>query len=100
MVPMLTTRITEFFGVERPIVQGGLMWVAKAELVSAVSNAGGMGFITALPFPAGGDPDVPGPDRQAFRGHPDLSADAAAAGLPSLHRCLRRGRDPVHRNRR
>jgi nitronate monooxygenase len=48
---MLTTRITEFFGVERPIVQGGLMWVAKAGLVSAVSNAGGMGFLTALTFP-------------------------------------------------
>ena len=48
---MLKTRITEFFGVERPIVQGGLMWVARAELVSAVSNAGGMGFMTALTFP-------------------------------------------------
>jgi len=48
---MLTTRITEFFGVERPIVQGGLMWVATAELVAAVSNAGGMGFMTALTFP-------------------------------------------------
>ena len=48
---MLTTRITEFFGVERPIVQGGLMWVATAELVSAVSKAGGMGFMTALTFP-------------------------------------------------
>jgi nitronate monooxygenase len=51
MVLMLKTRITEFFGVERPIVQGGLMWVATAELVSAVSNAGGMGFMTALTFP-------------------------------------------------
>jgi nitronate monooxygenase len=48
---MLKTRITEFFGIERPIVQGGLMWVATAELVSAVANAGGMGFITALTFP-------------------------------------------------
>jgi nitronate monooxygenase len=48
---MLKTRITEFFGVERPIVQGGLMWVATAELVSAVANAGGMGFMTALTFP-------------------------------------------------
>jgi nitronate monooxygenase len=47
---MLKTRITEFFGIERPIVQGGLMWVATAELVSAVSNAGGMGFMTALTF--------------------------------------------------
>ncbi|MCU0559489.1 MAG: nitronate monooxygenase [Desulfobacterales bacterium] len=48
---MLKTRITEFFGVERPIVQGGLMWVATAELVAAVANAGGMGFMTALTFP-------------------------------------------------
>ena len=42
---MLRTRITDFFGIERPIVQGGLMWIARAELVSAVSNAGGIGFI-------------------------------------------------------
>ena len=48
---MLKTRITEFFGIERPIVQGGLMWVATADLVSAVANAGGMGFMTALTFP-------------------------------------------------
>ncbi|MDA8137251.1 MAG: nitronate monooxygenase [Desulfobacteraceae bacterium] len=47
---MLKTRITEMFGVERPIVQGGLMWIAKAELTSAVANAGGMGFMTALSF--------------------------------------------------
>jgi nitronate monooxygenase len=51
---MLKTRITEFFGIERPIVQGGLMWVATAELVSAVANAGGMGFMTALTFPDAG----------------------------------------------
>ena len=48
---MLSTRITQFFGVERPIVQGGLMWVATADLVAAVANAGGMGFMTALTFP-------------------------------------------------
>ena len=45
---MLKTRITEFFGIDYPIVQGGLMWIAKAELVSAVGNAGGIGFLTAL----------------------------------------------------
>jgi nitronate monooxygenase len=39
------------FGIERPIIQGGLMWVARAELVSAVSNAGGIGFMTALTHP-------------------------------------------------
>ncbi|KJS31008.1 MAG: nitronate monooxygenase [Desulfatitalea sp. BRH_c12] len=47
---MLKTRITEMFGVARPIVQGGLMWIARAELTSAVANAGGMGFMTALSF--------------------------------------------------
>ena len=48
---MIKTRITEFFGVERPIIQGGLMWIARAELTSAVANAGGMGFMTALTHP-------------------------------------------------
>lgn len=48
---MIKTKITEMFGVERPIVQGGLMWIARAELTSAVANAGGMGFMTALTFP-------------------------------------------------
>lgn len=47
----MKTRVTEMFGIERPIVQGGLMWVARAELVSAVSNAGGIGFMTALTHP-------------------------------------------------
>ncbi len=48
---MFTTRITELFGVRYPIVQGGLMWIANAQLTSAVANAGGMGFMTALSFP-------------------------------------------------
>lgn len=48
---MIRTRITELFGVEKPIIQGGLMWIARAELTSAVANAGGMGFMTALTFP-------------------------------------------------
>jgi len=47
---MIKTRITDFFGIERPIVQGGLMWVARSELASAVGNAGGIGFMTALTF--------------------------------------------------
>jgi nitronate monooxygenase len=49
---MFKTRITELFGIEYPVVQGGLMWIARAELVSAVANAGGIGFLTALTFPA------------------------------------------------
>jgi nitronate monooxygenase len=48
---MLKTPITEMFGIERPIVQGGLMWIARAELAAGVGNAGGIGFMTALTFP-------------------------------------------------
>jgi nitronate monooxygenase len=48
---MFKTRITELFGIEHPVVQGGLMWIATSELVSAVANAGGMGFLTALTYP-------------------------------------------------
>ncbi|WP_342723558.1 nitronate monooxygenase family protein [Bradyrhizobium sp. B097] len=42
------TRFTELVGVLHPIMQGGMMWVGRAELASAVSNAGGLGVITAL----------------------------------------------------
>ncbi len=48
---MLKTRFTEMFGVEHPIVQGGMQWVGRASLVSAVANAGALGFITALTQP-------------------------------------------------
>ncbi|WP_328389510.1 NAD(P)H-dependent flavin oxidoreductase [Nocardia sp. NBC_00416] len=52
---MLRTRFTETFGIEQPIVQGGMMWVGRAELVAAVANAGGLGFITALTQPTPDD---------------------------------------------
>ena len=45
------TRFTELVGVEYPIVQGGMMWVGRAELTAAVSNAGGLGILTALTQP-------------------------------------------------
>ena len=48
---MLKTRFTETFGVVHPIVQGGMQWVGYAELVSAVANAGALGFLTALTQP-------------------------------------------------
>ncbi len=48
---MLKTRFTELFGVAHPIVQGGMQWVGCAELVSAVANAGALGFLTALTQP-------------------------------------------------
>ena len=51
----LRTRFTEAFGVRHPIVQGGMMWVGRAELAAAVSNAGGLGILTALTQPSPDD---------------------------------------------
>lgn len=44
----MKTRITSLFGIEHPIIQGGMHYVGFAELAAAVSNAGGLGIITAL----------------------------------------------------
>ncbi|MEM7152939.1 MAG: nitronate monooxygenase family protein [Myxococcota bacterium] len=44
----MKTRITELFGIEHPIIQGGMHYVGFAELAAAVSNAGGLGLITGL----------------------------------------------------
>jgi len=42
------TKITELFGIEHPIIQGGMHYVGFAEMAAAVSNAGGLGIITGL----------------------------------------------------
>ena len=47
----MKTRITELFGIQHPIIQGGMHYVGYAELAAAVSNAGGLGIITALTQP-------------------------------------------------
>jgi nitronate monooxygenase len=47
---MFSTTICKDLNIEYPIIQGGMMWVSKTELSSAVSNAGGLGIITALTF--------------------------------------------------
>ena len=44
----MKTRITELLGIRYPIIQGGMQWVGRAELAAAVSNAGGLGILTAL----------------------------------------------------
>ena len=51
----MKTRITELFGIQHPIIQGGMHHVGLAELASAVSNAGGLGMITALTQPTPAD---------------------------------------------
>jgi len=48
----MKTRITQLTGTRYPIVQGGMQWVGRAELASAVSNAGALGILTALTQPS------------------------------------------------
>lgn len=49
--PPMKTRITELLNIRYPILQGGMQWVGRAELAAAVSNAGGLGILTALTQP-------------------------------------------------
>ena len=48
----MKTRETELLGIEKPIIQGGMAWVAESHLAAAVSNAGGFGLIGAANAPA------------------------------------------------
>ncbi|MEJ2169096.1 MAG: nitronate monooxygenase [Desulfobacterales bacterium] len=47
MARKFKTKITELLGIEHPILCGGMQWISRAEIVAAVGNAGGIGFITA-----------------------------------------------------
>lgn len=47
----MKNRLTEMLGIRYPIIQGGMMWVGTADMAAAVSNAGGLGIITALTQP-------------------------------------------------
>ena len=51
----MQTRITEMFGIQHPIIQGGMHYVGYADLAAAVSNAGGLGILTALTQPTPAD---------------------------------------------
>jgi nitronate monooxygenase len=49
---MFQTRVTKMLNIQYPITQGGMQWISRAELVSAVSNAGALGILSALTFPS------------------------------------------------
>jgi NAD(P)H-dependent flavin oxidoreductase YrpB (nitropropane dioxygenase family) len=49
----MKTRITELFGIKYPIICGGMLWLATPELCAAISNAGGLGNITACNYDNG-----------------------------------------------
>ena len=47
----MQTALTRALGIRHPIIQGGMQWIGRAELVAAVSNAGALGTLTALTQP-------------------------------------------------
>ncbi len=51
----MKTRITEFLGIKHPVMCGGMMWLAKPELCAAISNAGGLGDLTAGNYESGNE---------------------------------------------
>lgn len=51
----MKTRITDLFGIEYPIICGGMLWLAVPQLCAAISNAGGLGNITACNYDTGED---------------------------------------------
>lgn len=77
----LRTRITDLLGIEHPIVQGGMMWVGRAELAAAVSNAGGLGILTALTQPT---PDDLRREIERCRGMTDRPFGVNLTILPSV----------------
>jgi len=77
----MRTRITELFGIEHPIIQGGMHFVGLAELASAVSNAGGLGLITALTQPS---PDHLAAEIKKCRGMTDKPFGVNLTFLPSV----------------
>ena len=48
---MFQARVTQILGIKYPIIQGAMQWLSRAELIAAVSNAGGLGVMAALTFP-------------------------------------------------
>ena len=77
----MKTRITELFGIEHPIIQGGMHYVGFAELAAAVSNAGGLGLITALTQPT---PDALANEIRRAREMTDKPFGVNLTFLPSL----------------
>jgi nitronate monooxygenase len=78
---MLKTRLTEMFGILHPIVQGGMQHVGKAELVSAVANAGALGFLTALTQPT---PEALAREIERTRGMTDQPFGVNLTILPTI----------------
>ena len=77
----MKTRITEMFGIRYPIIQGGMQWVGVAEMAAAVSNAGGLGLLTALTQPT---PEALAREIERCRGMTDQPFGVNLTILPSI----------------
>ena len=77
----MKTRLTELLGISYPIVQGGMMWVGTAAMASAVSNAGGLGMVTALTQPT---PEALATEIARCRGMTDAPFGVNLTILPSI----------------
>src|SRR5262245_54819214 len=77
----MKTRVTELLGIRYPIIQGGMQWVGTAELASAVSNAGGLGILTALTQPT---PDALRAEIERCRDMTDQPFGVNLTVLPSI----------------
>ena len=78
----MQTRITELFGIRYPIIQGGMMWVGRAEMAAAVSNAGGLGLLTALTQPT---PEALAAEIERCRSMTDKPFGVNLTLLPSIN---------------
>jgi nitronate monooxygenase len=78
----MKTLITEMFGIEHPIIQGGMHYVGFAEMAAAVSNAGGLGIITGL---TQGTPEKLAAEIERCRGMTDKPFGVNLTFLPSVN---------------
>ena len=81
-IQVVNTAITRMLGIRYPIVQGGMQWVARAELVAAVSNAGGLGILSALTHP---DPEALSREIERTRALTDRPFAVNLTILPSIN---------------
>ncbi len=87
----MKTAITELFGIQHPIIQGGMHYVGFAELAAAVSNAGGLGIITGLTQRT---PELLAKEIARCRDMTDKPFGVNLTFLPTLHRAAVSG---IHR---
>lgn len=80
--PPMKTRVTEMLGIRYPIIQGGMQWVGRAELASAVSNAGALGLLTALTQPS---PEALGEEIKRTRDMTDQPFGINLTMLPTVN---------------